>query len=80
MHFHVFDDAGNETFDAVSTSRARRAVRTACPDIPLSLSTSEGIEPDPARRLRLVTEWEELPDLVTANMGAKPVSVSYVNT
>jgi uncharacterized protein (DUF849 family) len=69
LHFHVFDDAGNETFDAVSTSSALRAVRAACPDIPLSLSTSEGIEPDPARRLQLVAEWDELPDLVTANMG-----------
>jgi uncharacterized protein (DUF849 family) len=33
------------------------------------LTTSEAIEPDPARRLELISRWTELPDLVTANQG-----------
>jgi uncharacterized protein (DUF849 family) len=37
--------------------------------VPISLSTSAGVEPDPDRRLRLVADWTELPDLVTANQG-----------
>jgi uncharacterized protein (DUF849 family) len=45
------------------------AERAACPGIPLSLTTSATIEPDPERRLQLVRSWTELPDLVTANQG-----------
>lgn len=44
-------------------------VREACPGVPISLSTSAGIDPDPARRLAFVAAWTELPDLVTANQG-----------
>jgi uncharacterized protein (DUF849 family) len=39
------------------------------PGIPLSLTTSAEIEPDPDRRYALVAGWTELPDLVTANQG-----------
>ncbi|MBA3431024.1 MAG: 3-keto-5-aminohexanoate cleavage protein, partial [Actinobacteria bacterium] len=46
-----------------------RAVREACPGIPVSLSTSAAIESDPERRLSLIADWTELPDLVTANQG-----------
>ena len=49
--------------------RGAPAVRAACPGIPLSLSTSAAIEPDPERRHALVAGWTELPDLVTANQG-----------
>jgi uncharacterized protein (DUF849 family) len=45
------------------------AVRAACPGIPVSLSTSAAIEPDPGRRLELVAAWTVLPELVTANQG-----------
>ena len=40
-----------------------------CPGIPISLTTSAGIEPDPDRRLELIEAWTELPELVTANQG-----------
>jgi uncharacterized protein (DUF849 family) len=46
-----------------------QAVRAACPGIPISLTTSAGIEPDPRRRLELIAGWTELPELVTANQG-----------
>jgi uncharacterized protein (DUF849 family) len=45
------------------------AVRTACPGVPISLSTSAAIEPDPDRRLELIAAWTVLPELVTANQG-----------
>jgi uncharacterized protein (DUF849 family) len=35
----------------------------------VSLSTSAAIEPDPRRRLELVSSWTVLPELVTANQG-----------
>lgn len=41
----------------------------ACPGVPVSLSTSAEIEPDPRRRRQLVVNWNVLPDLVTANQG-----------
>ena len=44
-------------------------MRAACPGAPVSLSTSDAIEPDPERRHALVAAWTELPDLVTANQG-----------
>src|SRR5919108_817397 len=69
LHLHPFDDDGRQTFDADPCAAAIRAVRAACPGIPVSLSTSAEIEPDPERRHALVAAWIELPDLVTANQG-----------
>jgi uncharacterized protein (DUF849 family) len=48
-------------------------VRAACPGVPISLSTSEEIEPDPERRHALVAAWTELPELVTANQGEEGI-------
>jgi uncharacterized protein (DUF849 family) len=69
VHLHPFDEDGNETLAARPCAEALAAVRAACPGIPLSLSTSAEIEPEPERRLALVGGWTELPDLVTANQG-----------
>ena len=67
VHLHVYDDSGAETFAAEPCAAAIRAVREACPGLPVSLTTSEAVEPDPDRRLELISRWTELPDLVTAN-------------
>jgi uncharacterized protein (DUF849 family) len=64
-----YDGDGHETLEAEPCAAALRAVRAACPGIPVSLSTSADIESDPRRRLELVAGWTELPDLVTANQG-----------
>lgn len=69
LHLHPYDEHDRETLEAESCARALRAVRTACPKIPVSLSTSASIESDPKERTALVAAWTELPDLVTANMG-----------
>lgn len=69
LHLHPYDAAGRETLAAEPCAAALRAVRAACPGIPVSLSTSAAIEPDPARRLELVSGWTVLPELVTANQG-----------
>lgn len=52
---------------------AVKTVRTACPGIPISLTTSAAIEPDPTRRLDLIAAWTDLPELVTANMGEEGI-------
>lgn len=68
LHLHPYD-GGAETLAAEPCAAALRAVRAACPGIPVSLSTSRDIEPDPQRRLEHVSSWTELPELVTANQG-----------
>jgi uncharacterized protein (DUF849 family) len=70
VHLHPYDDDdGEQTLAARACAAALRAVRAACPGVPISLSTSAAIEPDPARRHALVAAWTDLPDLVTANQG-----------
>jgi uncharacterized protein (DUF849 family) len=69
LHLHPYDAAGIETLAAEPCAEAVRAVRAACPGVPISLSTSAEIEPDPRRRLELIAGWSELPELVTANQG-----------
>jgi uncharacterized protein (DUF849 family) len=69
VHVHVFDEQGKQTFAPALTTLTLLALRAACPGIPISLSTSADIEPDPVRRLQRIAAWTELPDLVTANQG-----------
>lgn len=69
VHLHPYDEDGRQTLAAEPCAAAIRAVRTACPGVPISLSTFAVIEPDPDRRLASVAAWTELPELVTANQG-----------
>src|SRR6266508_5215220 len=69
LHLHAYDEQDRETLAATYCAAALRAVRAACPGVPLSLTTSASVEPDPDRRRALIATWTELPDLVTANMG-----------
>jgi uncharacterized protein (DUF849 family) len=69
LHLHPYDAAGRETLAAEPCAAALQAVRALCPGVPVSLSTSAGIEPEPRRRLELVASWTVLPELVTANQG-----------
>ncbi len=69
VHLHPYDEDGRQTLAAEPCAAALRAVRAACPGVPVSLSTSADIEPDPVRRRSLVAGWTELPELVTANQG-----------
>ena len=73
VHLHPYDESGRQTLDAEPCAAALRAVRAACPGIPISLSTSADIEPNPERRLALVAAWAELPELVTSNQGEEGI-------
>src|SRR5579862_8234676 len=73
IHVHAFDNNYNETLDSVSCAHVLKAIRRLCPEIPVSLTTSASIEPDPAKRLSLIKSWAELPDLVTINLGEKGI-------
>ena len=73
LHLHPYDDEGRQTLAAEPCAAALRAVRAACPGIPISLSTSSAIEPDPDARHALVAAWTELPELVSANQGEEGI-------
>jgi uncharacterized protein (DUF849 family) len=73
VHFHAYDPSGIETLAPGPCAATLRAVRSACPGVPLSLTTFAAIEPDPIRRLELIANWTELPDLVSANQGEEGI-------
>ncbi len=73
LHLHPYDEHGDQTLAAEPCTATLLAVRLACPGIPVSLSTSAEIEPDPRRRHALVSSWTELPDLVSANQGEEGI-------
>ncbi len=69
VHVHAYED-GQETFDSEQCAAMVRAIRAACPGIPISQTTALYIAgEDPERRLALISRWTELPELVTANQG-----------
>jgi uncharacterized protein (DUF849 family) len=73
LHLHPYDADERQTLEAMPCAAALRAVRAVCPGIPISLSTSAEIEPDPERRRALIAAWTELPELVTANQGEEGI-------
>jgi uncharacterized protein (DUF849 family) len=77
IHLHPYDADGVETLAAEPCAAALLAVRAACPGVPLSLSTSAGIEPDADRRLDQVASWSVLPELVSANQGEDGIQQLY---
>jgi uncharacterized protein (DUF849 family) len=68
-HFHIFDEDLQETLEEAFVARTLGAVRRRCPGVPITLSTYANVEPDPERRLALISEWSVLPDAVSANQG-----------
>jgi uncharacterized protein (DUF849 family) len=73
VHLHAYNECGQETLAAKPCALALQAVRAACPGVPISLTTSADVEPNPEKRRALIATWTEVPDLVTANMGEKGI-------
>jgi uncharacterized protein (DUF849 family) len=69
VHIHVYDEDDRPTLTRHPCAATLQAVRNACPEVPISLTTVEGIVSDSAARLELVAAWTQLPETVTANMG-----------
>ena len=70
LHFHPRADDGAETLAPDAVAAAVRAVRAACPALPLGVSTGLWITGgDEAARLRAVERWEELPDFASVNVS-----------
>jgi len=68
LHIHPRAADGSETLDPRVCDAAVRAVREACPNIPIGLTTGIWIEPDPKRRLALIASWATPPDFVSVNL------------
>ena len=69
LHVHPRDGTGAETLEPAGCAAAVRAIRAACPGVPVGLTTGLWIAGDDAeRRLALVAAWEELPDFASVNV------------
>lgn len=69
VHVHPRDARGEESIDAVSCEAAVAAIRAAAPGLPVGLSTSEAIDPDPFARAAAIGSWRQRPDFVSVNLS-----------
>lgn len=67
IHLHPRDPEGRETLDARIVNEVVAVVRRAC-GVPVGVTTSAEIEPDPERRIALVRSWFG-PDYASVNLS-----------
>src|ERR671935_873684 len=73
LHVHAYE-GGEETLAAEPCAAMLRAIRAACPGVPISQTTALYIAgDDPERRPALIAGWQDLPELVTANQGEEGI-------
>jgi uncharacterized protein (DUF849 family) len=69
VHVHPRDAHGAQTLEADACDSAVAAIRAAAPGLPVGLSTSEAIDPDPFARATAVTRWRQRPDFISVNVS-----------
>jgi uncharacterized protein (DUF849 family) len=69
VHAHPRDRGGVETMDAAACDAAVAAIRSAVPGLPVGLSTTETIDPDPFARAAAIGRWRTPPDFVSVNLA-----------
>jgi uncharacterized protein (DUF849 family) len=69
VHLHAHDARGRETMAAAACDAAVAAIRRAAPGLPVGLSTSAEIDPDPFARAAAVRAWRQAPDFVSVNLS-----------
>jgi uncharacterized protein (DUF849 family) len=69
VHVHPRDARGAQTLEAEVCDAAVAAIRAAAPGLPVGLSTSETIDPDPFARAAAVRSWRQRPDFVSVNLS-----------
>jgi uncharacterized protein (DUF849 family) len=69
VHVHPRDAGGAQTLKAKACDAAVAAIRAAVPRLPIGLSTSEAIDPDPFARAAAITAWRQRPDFVSVNLS-----------
>jgi uncharacterized protein (DUF849 family) len=68
IHVHVRGTHGRESISPDDCARALAAIRMACPEVPVGISTGAWIVPNVEQRLELIQAWEVLPDFVSVNV------------
>ncbi|WP_341935936.1 3-keto-5-aminohexanoate cleavage protein [Microbacterium sp. LWO14-1.2] len=79
IHVHPKDAAGHDSVAPDHVAEWVRALRAACPGIPIGVTTGAWTEPDVERRLAAIEAWTELPDHASVNWheaGADEVAVA----
>src|SRR5207249_3136603 len=69
LHVHPRDAGGAQALRAAACDAAVAAIRAVVPGLPVGLSTTQAIEPDPLARAAAVTFWQQRPDFVSVNMS-----------
>lgn len=69
VHVHPRDARGAQTMAARACDAAVEAIRAAAPRLPVGLSTSESIDPDPFARAAALRNWKRRPDFVSVNLS-----------
>ncbi len=69
VHMHPRDTDGVQTLAAQVCDAAVAAIRAVAPALPVGLSTSEAIDPDPFARAAAVRSWRQRPDFVSVNVS-----------
>ena len=69
VHLHPRDARGRETMAGAACDAAVAAIRAAAPGLPVGLSTSVSIDPDPFARAAAVRAWKRAPDFVSVNLS-----------
>jgi uncharacterized protein (DUF849 family) len=69
VHVHPRDADGAQTLDAGACGSAVAAIRAAVPRLPVGLSTSAAIDPDPFARAAAMRRWRQRPDFVSVNLS-----------
>jgi uncharacterized protein (DUF849 family) len=67
VHVHPRDAHGAQTMQAGACGAALAAIRAAAPGLPVGLSSSAEIDPDPFARAAAVSSWRERPDFISVN-------------
>jgi len=71
IHLHVRNAARIESLAAKDVDATLKAVRHACPDTPIGISTAAWIVPDAEKRLRMVQRWREKPNFTSVNFNER---------
>jgi uncharacterized protein (DUF849 family) len=69
LHVHPRGPDGLETLDALACDAAARAIRNACPGIPVGFSTGAWITGDHLLRMELIGSWVDRPDFASVNFS-----------
>jgi uncharacterized protein (DUF849 family) len=69
VHLHLRDGDGRQTMKAAFCDAALAAIRAVAPGLPVGLSSSEEIDPDPFARAAAITGWRQRPDFVSVNIS-----------